>query len=559
MHLFRPYWAMCAAILVTIVVIQLLIAIPTVLTARIIDVDIPKHEFHSLAAHVGLIIGVAVVASLVGMLQFYCNSYLGESIMRDLRTALVEKMHRLPMSFFTNTRSGVIMNRVSGDADAVEGIVTSTLTQVAMNGLTIVSALVIMFAWNWRLALVSIAVLPVMLLPVGIVGKSVYARRKQLRNRRDDLESLMQQTLSTSGIGLVKSFCREIYEVRRFRVLATKLMKGELRVAMAGQVFIASTAAMMTAGPALLWLSGGWMAIEKTITVGTVVAFVGLIMTRLYGPAGALLNVRIQLAGARAVFERIFEYAELPEEATGTRTLARSAVSGQIRFENVRFAYGDGPDVLRDISLTIEPGQTVALVGTSGCGKSTLAGLLSGFYRPTGGRILIDGVDISLFDVRSLRRYVGIVSQDTYLFHDSIAANLRYAKRDATAKQLVAAAASANIDDFIQGLPAGYETVVGDRGHRLSGGQRQRIALARILLKDPAILILDEATSALDEQNEGEVQAAMAKALVGRTSIVITHRMSAIAGADRIVVLDGGRIAEGSGRGAEVRELQVAL
>ncbi|HEY1654320.1 MAG TPA: ABC transporter ATP-binding protein [Candidatus Tumulicola sp.] len=550
--LFAPYWTQQLTVLVCIVVAAVLGLIPGFVIARIIDVAIPSRNVAELGIDVGLILASALAAAVVGVLQGYLNSLVGEGIMRDIRTQLVAHLHRMPLAFFTGTKTGEIMNRVSSDVDNVDNVVTGTLTSIVTNLVTIVATLVAMFVWNWRLALLSIVVVPLMILPLGPVGRRMYDVRKKTREKRDQIESITQETLSISGITLIKSFARESYERARFYDVGSRLMRLEIDLAMVGRWFLASVTAMVIVGPALVWFGGGWYAIAGGLQVGVIVAFVSFIQGRLYGPAAALAGIQVQIVSALAVFERIFDYLDMtPEQYDPPNAIAPSEVRGEIEFEDVGFAYDPSRTVLDGISFRIAAGQAVAFVGPSGGGKTTITQLVPRFYVPQSGRVTIDGHDVGAFALEGLRRNVGIVTQETYLFHDTIANNLRYGKPDATDAELRAAARSANIADFIAALPDGYETIVGERGHKLSGGERQRLAIARVLLKDPRILILDEATSSLDSENEAAIQAALVTAMRGRTSLVIAHRLSTILAADTIFVVDGGRIVE-TGRHAEL-------
>jgi ATP-binding cassette subfamily B protein len=550
--LFAPYWRAQTTVLVCIVVASALGLVPGFVTANLIDRAIPGKDFRLLAADVGIIVGSALVSSGIGVLQGYLNSVVGEGIMRDIRTSLVAHLHKMPLSFFAGTKTGEIMNRVSSDVDNIDNVVTGTLTTIVTNAVTILITLVAMFLWNWRLALVSVLIVPLMVLPLAPVGRRMYDIRKKTREQRDEIESITQETLSISGITLIKSFARENFEKSRFYDVGTKLMGLEIRLASVGRWFLAMVTAMVIVGPAIVWLGGGWLALSDTIQVGVIVAFVGFITTRLYGPAATLASVQVQIVSALAVFERIFEYLDYETEEyepAGAVTLPH--VAGDIRFDDVRFGYGPEREILRGVSLHVAPGQVAAFVGPSGAGKSTITQLVPRFYDPSAGTVSIDGHDARTVTLESLRRDIGIVAQETYLFHDTIAANLRYAKIDAGDDELREAARKANIDEFIVGLPDGYETIVGERGHKLSGGERQRLAIARVLLKDPRILILDEATSSLDSANEAAIQAALEIAMRGRTSLVIAHRLSTVQNADVIFVVDAGRIVE-SGTHAEL-------
>ncbi|HEU5480215.1 MAG TPA: ABC transporter ATP-binding protein, partial [Candidatus Tumulicola sp.] len=533
--LFAPYWGQQLTVLACIVVASVLGLVPGFVTARLIDVAIPRRDLRELSIDVGLILASALTAAAVGVLQGYLNSLVGEGIMRDIRTQLVAHLHRMPLTFFTGTKTGEIMNRVSNDVDNIDNVVTGTLTSIVTNVVVIASTLIAMFVWNWRLALLSIVIVPLMILPLGPVGRRMYDIRKKTREKRDEIESITQETLSISGITLIKSFAREAYERSRFYDVGTRLMRLEIDLAMVGRWFLASVTAMIVIGPALVWFGGGWYAIAGGLQVGVIVAFVSFIQGRLYGPAAALAGIQVQIVSALAVFERIFDYLDMQaEEYVPAGAVALPGVRGDIAFDNVAFSYDESRRILDGVSFRVAAGQAVAFVGPSGGGKTTITSLVPRFYDPQEGRVSVDGHDVRTLELESLRRNIGIVTQETYLFHDTIANNLRYGNPDATDADLEAAARAASIHDFIATLPEGYATVVGERGHKLSGGERQRLAIARVLLKDPRILILDEATSSLDSENEAAIQGALLTAMRGRTSLVIAHRLSTILAADTI-------------------------
>jgi len=542
---FAPYLKQNTIVLACMVVVSLLGLLPAIVTARIIDSAIPHHDLRELLRDVSLIAGSALVAMLIGVYQGFLNSVVGEGIMRDIRTRLVAHLHMMPLSFFTNTKTGEIMNRVSNDVDNIDNVVTGTLVAIITNALTIITTLATMFIINWKLSLLAIAVVPLMILPLSPVGRKMYDIRKRTREKRDEIESITQETLSISGITLIKSFAREKYEKSRFYDIGTRLMKLEISLAMVGRWFIGAIGAMVVVGPAIVWFGGGWLAIRGTLTTGIIVAFVSLIVSRLYGPAAALAGIQVQIVSALAVFERIFDYLDMSGEPyVAPGAIALEKLRGDIAFEDVHFSYTPDRPALDGVSLHIEPGQAAAFVGQSGAGKTTITQLVPRFYDPQQGRILIDGHDARTLTLESLRRDIGIVAQETYLFHDTIANNLRYARTGASDHELEEAARAANIHEFIASLPDRYETVVGERGHKLSGGERQRLAIARVLLKNPRILILDEATSSLDSINEAAIQAALIACMQGRTSLVIAHRLSTILSADVIFVVDRGRIVE---------------
>ncbi len=544
-RLFAPYWKQQSLVLGCIIIAAVLGLIPGLMTANIIDQAIPHHSFRQIAVDVGIILLTALVSMGFGVLQGYLNSVVGEGIMRDIRTSLVSHLHKMPLVFFTGTKTGEIMNRVSNDVDNIDNVVTGTLTTIITNVVMILTTVIAMFVWNWRLALISLIIVPFMVLPLGPVGRRMYDIRKKTREQRDTIESITQETLSISGITLIKSFAREAYERSRFYDVGTRLMNLEIRLAMVGRWFLASVTAMVIVGPAIVWLGGGWLAVQSLLDVGVIVAFIGYIQGRLYGPAAALVGVQVQIVSALAVFERIFEYLDMKtEEYDPPNATVLTGIEGSVDFDDVTFGYEADRPVLRDVSFQIEAGQVAAFVGPSGAGKSTITQLVPRFYDPQSGSVRIDGHDVKTVTLESLRRDIGIVTQETYLFHDTIASNLRYAKPDATLDELMAACRAANIHDFISTLPLQYETVVGERGHKLSGGERQRLAIARVLLKNPCILILDEATSALDSHNEAAIQEALETVMQNRTSLVIAHRLSTIVNADVIFVVDGGRIVE---------------
>jgi len=541
---FAPYWRQEILVLICILFTTSLGQLPPLYTKWIIDDSIAKHDLHSLWVYVGAMVGVSLLAAAIGVWQGYLNAAVGEGIMRDMRDALVQHLHRMPLSFFTSTKTGEIMNRVSSDVDAIDNVVTGTLVTIVTNVLMIVTTLVAIFLLDWRLALLSLIVVPLMVIPLGPVGRTMYAVRKQTREQRDKIESLIQETLSLSGITLVKSFVRERQEAQRFHEAGTDLMNMEIRLALVGRWFIALVGALVVIGPAIIWLGGGWLAIERGLQVGTIVAFVAY-LARLYGPAAALVSVQVQVVSALAVFERIFNYLDMaPEAPQRLDAIALTDVRGEVAFDHVRFRYIEDRWALDDVSFLAKPGQLVAFVGPSGAGKTTIMNLVPRFYDPQEGRVLLDGHDVRDLTLESLRGSIGIVAQETYLFHTTIRENLLYGNPHASEADLIAACKAANIYDLIASLPGGFDTVVGERGLKLSGGERQRVAIARVLLKNPRVLILDEATSSLDSTSEQLIQAALEPLMRGRTSLVIAHRLSTVVRADVLHVVNAGRIVE---------------
>lgn len=545
--LFLPYWREELQVLVCVFFVSLLGLLPPLLGVFLIDRAIPDRDFNQVSILVGAMVAGAVISSLIGVYQGYLNAFVGEGIMRDMRVRMLSHMHRMPLDFFTGTKTGEIMNRVSNDVDSINGLVSGTLVSIVTNLSVMVTTLITIFVLDWRLAILSIFLLPLMVLPMWPVGRTLFRTRTITRQKRDEIHAIEQETLSVSGILLLKSFVRESYEKERFYKLSSDLMETEIKLAMVGRWFMALIAAMVIVGPACVWLYGGWLCINRGLTIGIVVSFIAL-LGRLYAPAATLAGVQNQIISALAVFERIFDYLDMEvervEAVTQDRSLVPTAVSGRVRFQSVSFAYPERELALDSLSFEVAPGQVAAFVGPSGAGKTTVSMLLPGFYQPTAGDIYIDDLNIQEIPLATLRSHIGIVTQETYLFHDTIMNNLRYAKPDASDEEVYRATGAANIHEMISGLEKGYDTVVGERGHKLSGGERQRLAIARVLLKDPKILILDEATSSLDSGNEALIQKALVPLMKNRTSLVIAHRLSTVLSADLIFVMDGGCIVE---------------
>jgi ATP-binding cassette subfamily B protein len=554
-ELLKPYATKEAIILACIVTASFVAVVPALVSRHLIDSSLADHDLHAVGIDVLAMIAAAVAGSLIAVFQGNLASRVGQAITRDLRSKLVEHVHRLPLPFFVKTRAGEIMNRVANDVETVDGALIGVLSSLATNVLGTVVAIAAMLALDWRLTILSVLIVPLMILPSGIMGKRMHGMRTVTRQKRDDLGALLQDTLSLSGVLLIKSFVRQRFEAQRAAAVGSGLMDLEIRAANVGRLFNAAMSSMMIVGPAIVWMGGGYLIVHGLISIGTIVAFVAL-LSRLYMPTSSLLSVPLQFAAANAIFDRVFEYLDIPEEGAAAAASApaspgRVSAYAALAFRDVQFSYGDGRPVLSDVTFEVRRGETVAFVGLSGSGKTTVANLIPRLYERTGGAILVDGVDVQTVSLDELRAHIGIITQETYLFHDTVESNIRYGDLDASRAQIEAAAKAANIDDVICALPDGYDTVVGDRGHRLSGGERQRVAIARILLKNPPILILDEATSALDALTEAHVQETFNQVMQGRTNIVIAHRLSTIQGADTIFVLDQGRIVE-RGRHADL-------
>ncbi len=525
--------------------------IPTLLTITLVDRAIPQKDLNLILISCLGMIFAGLINGGMNVWQGFVNAKMAEGVMRDLRCSVVGHLQKMPVEFFAVTRAGELLNRVSSDIDSLDNIISMTLTSIASNILILASTIITMFFLDWRLALMSLALLPLMILPLWPVGRRIYKQRKVTRQKNDELANRYQEILNISGITLSKLFGMGQKEQTRFLALCNELMDSEIKLAMIGRWFMMIVTSMTLAGPALVWLGGAYMVIHGHVGLGTVIAFIALI-TRLYGPASSLTGIQVQIASAFAVFERIFEYLDLKEEdyESGS-SLNSGSIEGRLSYDKVSFAYDGKEKLFTELSFSADPGEIVAVVGSSGAGKSTLAALLPRFYQIQAGKISIDGIDCKEMNLLSLRKLIGMVTQESYLFHASIKENLLYANPESSIEEIENACKAANIHEYISSLPDGYDTLVGERGYKLSGGERQRLSIARVILKNPRILILDEATSSLDNINEAQVQQALVKLMAGRTSLVIAHRLSTIQNADKILVLENGCIVE-SGKHEEL-------
>jgi len=547
--LFKPYRRRLASVLFLILISAALGMVSPFLLRAVLDDAIPQNDTGLLGMLVAGMIGIAIATGALGVAQTLLSNTVGQRVMHDLRAAVYRHLQRLSLAFFTQTRTGEIQSRIANDIGGVQTVVTSTATSIVSNVTTVLAATVAMFLLDWRLALAALGLLPFFVWLTRRVGEE---RRRITATRQDrlaDMSSLVEESLSVSGILLGKTMGRSPELTERFERESAALADVEVRSRMAGRWRMASVQMSFAAMPALIYLFAGLTIAGGggAITIGTLVAFTTL-QTRLFFPVQSLLSVGVDVQASLALFERVFHYLDLPvdiEERDGATSLQPAQLNGSVRYEGVGFRYADeGPWTLRDVDLDIPAGTTLALVGETGSGKTTLAYLLARLYDVREGRVTIDGVDVRDITHASLAAVVGVVSQETHLFHASIADNLRFAKPGATDAELEHAARAAQIHDLIARLPDGYETVVGERGYRFSGGEKQRIAIARTILRDPPILVLDEATSALDTETERAVQAALDELARGRTTVAIAHRLSTIRDAEQIAVLDRGRVVE---------------
>lgn len=547
LRLFRPYRGRLAVVGLLVGAASLVSVATPFLLKEILDVAIPEGRTGLLSLlALGMILS-AVLTSVFGVLQTLISTTVGQRVMHDLRTAVYGRLQRMSLAFFTRTRTGEVQSRIANDIGGMQATVTSTATSLVSNATSVIATIVAMIALDWRLTVVSLLLLPVFVWISRRVGDE---RRKITTQRQKQMAAMaatVTESLSVSGILLGRTMGRSDSLTRSFADESEKLVDLEVRSSMAGRWRMAVITIVMAALPAVIYWTAG-MALQlggPEVSIGTIVAFVSL-QQGLFRPAVSLLSTGVQIQTSLALFQRIFEYLDLPIDITERPDPVRlDRIRGEVRFENVTFGYDDkGGPVLAGIDLTVPAGGSLALVGPTGAGKSTLGYLVPRLYDVTGGRVTLDGVDVRDLDFDTLARAVGVVSQETYLFHASVADNLRFAKPDATDEELHRAAKAAQIHDHIASLPDGYDTVVGERGHRFSGGEKQRLAIARTILRDPPVLVLDEATSALDNRTEAAVQDAIDALSADRTTITIAHRLSTVRGADQIVVLDAGRAVE---------------
>ncbi|MBV8430950.1 MAG: ABC transporter ATP-binding protein [Solirubrobacterales bacterium] len=552
--LFRPYRGRLTAVLILIIVAAGVSMVNPFLLRDALDEGLLKHNTTLLTMLVLGMIAVAIFTNAAGVWQTYMSNQVGQRVMHDLRAAVYRHLQRMSLAFFTRTRTGEVQSRIANDIGGLESVVTTTATSIASNVTTVVAALVAMLLLDWRLALISLVFVPPSVYLTRRVGQVRRGITTEQQRRLADMSALVAESLSVSGILLGKTMGRGQDLAERFTGESQGIADLEVRSRMAGRWLMATIQFTFAVQPAIIYWLAGQSFVGNSISIGTIVAFTTL-QTRLLFPIQSLLSVQADMQASLALFDRIFEYLDLPTdivESDQPVTLRPDEVLGEVRFEDVWFRYGgNGSDAddwtLSEINLVVPPGTRTAIVGETGAGKTTLGYLVARLYEPERGRVTIDGVDVRDASMVSLAATVGVVSQETYLFHASVRENLRFAKPDASDEEIEAAARTARIHDLIQSLPDGYDTIVGERGYRFSGGEKQRMAIARTILRNPPVLVLDEATSSLDTQTEAAVQAELERLAEGRTTITIAHRLSTVRDADQIVVLDQGQIAERGG------------
>jgi ATP-binding cassette, subfamily B, bacterial len=546
-RLFAPHrWQM--AIVIAIIVASSLVGIVSPFLLRaIIDTALPDKNVRLLALLVAGMVAVAAVTSAFGVVQTWISTKVGQHVMHGLRTSVFAHLQRQSIAFFTQTRTGEVQSRITNDVGGMEAVVTSTATSIAANLTTAVATAVAMGVMSWRLSLISMVVMP----PAIYLSRKVAGMRRAITTQQQrelaDLNVTIEEGLSINGVQLAKTMGTGPALVQRFTASSARLIDLELRSQLAGRWRMASMSIIFAAIPAIIYLAAGLPLTAGEMTIGTLIAFTTL-QNNLFRPLTGLLTTGVSVISSLALFARIFEYLDLPvdiDEPARPADIDPARITGHVQLDNVSFSYpGADRPAVGGVDLDIPAGTTLALVGETGSGKTTLASLVARLHDPTQGNVRIDGIDIRDLRLADLAAIVGVVSQETYLLHTTVRENLRYAKPGATDAEIEAAARAAQIHDLIAGLPDGYDTMVGSRGHRFSGGEKQRIAIARTLLRDPRVLVLDEATSALDTDTERAVQKAFDDLAQGRTTITIAHRLSTVRNSDQIVVLDRGRIIE---------------
>ena len=582
----KPYQHRIVIILIAISLSVLLGLLPPLIYRRLIDSTLPNKNYAELNLLAISMIAVPIISGAIQVAQRYHSSTVGEGLIRDLRQKLYRHMQQMSLRFFTNTKTGEIMARLNNDVVGAQRAVTGTLISIITNTTRVIFTLSIMFSLNWQLTIISIAILPLFLVPARKVANRLRDITRKSLDLNADMNILMNETLNVSGALLMKLFGRQSDTYQKFQRRSNAVADIGIRSAVIGRWFFMALGVISATGTALVFWYGGHLVLTGAFTIGTIIAFAAYLRD-LYGPISSLANARVDFTTSMVSFERVFEVLDLPHEIVDSNT-PNDLINpnGKIQFDKVYFSYNrdansaditsstslsaitrpyarrrdiyatssqtkqrtkPGPDqtwTLNNINFTIKPGQLAALVGPSGAGKTTLTYLLPRLYDPTNGSIQIDNIDIKNISLDSLSRTIGMVTQETYLFHDTLEANLRYAKPQATAQQIANACKASNLTEFISRLPDGLETIVGERGYKLSGGEKQRVSIARVILKDPRILILDEATSSLDSRSESLIQSALKPLFIGRTSLVIAHRLSTILAADVIIVIENGSVVE---------------
>ena len=543
-----PYWLQLLIVFAIIILSSVLGLLPSLITARIIDEAILGKDLALLVRLIILAIITLALSNAVGVLESYINSWVSQRIVYDMKNEMFSHLQRMPHSFFTSEKQGDIITRMNSDISGVATVISSILTNIISNVCTVITTIVALFNIDAKLSLIGILVIPLLVLPTKSAGKNRWQLLSQSRAKTDELNDVINESLSVSGSLLIKLFTQEEAIDKKFDDINKEVIALSVKESRAGSWFRVVMGIFTNLGPLLIYLAGGYLIIamgDTAITVGTITATVNMI-NRLYRPVESLLNVSVDLTRSMALFTRIFSYLDMEPAVKNNKITVKPNLSEKtdIEYDNVEFSYSEDVPLIKDLSFKVPSGKMYAIVGPSGSGKSTVVNLLPRLYDVKAGSVKINNFDVRDFDLKYLRSNIGMVTQEAYMFNGTIRENLLFAKADATMEEIENACRIANIHDFIVSQPDGYDTQVGNRGLKLSGGEKQRLSIARVILKDPKILILDEATSALDSISESSIQNALDVLMKGRTSIVIAHRLSTILQADKILVISGGKIVE---------------
>jgi ATP-binding cassette subfamily B protein len=543
----KPYRLQFAFVFIAILLSAVVGLLPSIITGKIVDQALINKDMALLIRLLLMAFATLAASQIVGVLESYINAWISQRIIYDMKNQMYHHLQYMPHSFFTTEKQGDIITRMNTDISGVSSVISGTLSSVVSNVATVVTTLVALFTMSWQLAIVGVIIIPLLILPTQRVGKSQWKIRTDSQQKNDEMNQLINESLSVSGSMLVKLFTREEKEYDRFVKVNSELTALNLKEQRSGSWFRVVMGMFTQVGPLLIYFAGGYLIISKMdegLTVGTITAMVALI-NRLYRPIQELLHLQVDFTRSLALFTRIFDYFDMKSSIVSPENGVKPDITRQdITYEHVSFAYSPEVQILKDVNFTVPGGKMYAIVGPSGSGKSTVVNLIPRLYDVGSGAVKIGNTDVRDFDLSYLRANIGVVTQETYLFNGTIKENLLYAKEDATDEEIIAACKNANIHEFIVSQPDGYNTMVGNRGLKLSGGEKQRLSIARVILKDPKILILDEATSALDSISETAIQDALELLMKGRTSIVIAHRLSTILKADSILVVKDGVIAE---------------
>lgn len=541
---FIPYWTRMLLVVGCIIVTSILGLVPPLLIKNIIDKALPQKDLKLLSLFIFVSIGITIILGLLQVAQSYLSIWISKHIMMTMKNQMYSHLQRLSLNFYSAAKPGEITTRLTSDIDGIQDIFNLTFVNALSSIFVLISTALVLVAMNWKLALVGMIILPTFIFPTRKVGKLKWKIATKSQEKISDLNQIIQETFSISGAILTKIFTKEKDEYKKFEHTNQEVASLQIRESLVGRWFRMTISTFISIGPMLIYFYGGYLFIKGEISIGSIIAFVAL-LGRLYSPVSQLSNIHIDVTRSLALFVRIFEYFDQKQEIVDKRdALSFEMIKGKVDFEKVHFSYNSEVKVLEDISFSIEPGTMVALVGPSGAGKTTITNLIPRLYDVIAGSIKIDDQDIREVTLESLRKQIGIVMQEPYLFNDTIEENLRYGKSDATEEEIIMACKAAYIHDFIMMLPENYQTMVGNRGIKLSGGEKQRVSIARVILKNPRIIILDEATSSLDSVSEEYIQKAMVPLLSNRTSFVIAHRLSTILASDQILVIENGIVAE---------------